>query len=683
MAKQLQQSEHQPFQSEQLNKKQILILTLGPVQQFIMQARKTRDLWYGSHLLVDLSKEAAKSLHMQGVSLIFPYVDFSLPPNPEDQKAVEDYNDKWKPIKVANRIVGIVSNGDPKHMALEARRAVSRAWKAKADRVKTEIKDYINTSMWDRQIKDFLEFYAVWTTITGDQYAEALMRADQLMAARKTLRDFKQNEPGALYGDKKSKLDGGRECVFYLDKIQYLYKYGIKPKETLDAVSMVKRLSNKLEEDKPDESPSIVQRNNDAYFPSVCDIAYLPFLKRVKENGFEAKLESYYKTIQRKYPSLKLKGNKIENFESALFYENRLEEFLRERWTPTGSLSEDRLQEFVEDISRTLTDQLQDVVQQIGPLPQYYAFIVCDGDNMGKTLRNLASAEAHRQFSKHLSRFAQQAEEIVAKFDGRLVYSGGDDVMAYVPLTTCLQVCHALNEAFAATMEEALPRQAQSGNGDAGTVKPTLSIGMAIVHMLERLEVACEYARKAEKHAKVHRNRLAIHFRKRHGGTMMTVSLPLVAGETVEGDPFENVRLDATACPMRQMHRLEQLYARGTFSAKLAYELRELYLEYKRLTGQPEWQDGDVDLPALLSSEVERICRQKKSEQADEALLQEWLGWVRKQLQPDNSRSETSLRQSLEQLRTLAEKMIIAVSLVSEGGQYEPTTGQTDSDSAD
>ena len=40
----------------------LLLVTLGPVQDFIAQARRTRDLWYGSHMLSELGRAAARAL---------------------------------------------------------------------------------------------------------------------------------------------------------------------------------------------------------------------------------------------------------------------------------------------------------------------------------------------------------------------------------------------------------------------------------------------------------------------------------------------------------------------------------------------------------------------------------------------------------------------------------------------
>ncbi len=50
----------------------LYVLSIGPVQDFIAAARRTRDLWFGSHLLSEISKAAAKKIRDEGGQLIFP-----------------------------------------------------------------------------------------------------------------------------------------------------------------------------------------------------------------------------------------------------------------------------------------------------------------------------------------------------------------------------------------------------------------------------------------------------------------------------------------------------------------------------------------------------------------------------------------------------------------------------------
>ena len=59
--------------------KHFIIVGIGPVQDFIASARKSRDLWFGSWLLSELSRAAAKTIvasESNGTEcLIFPHIN--------------------------------------------------------------------------------------------------------------------------------------------------------------------------------------------------------------------------------------------------------------------------------------------------------------------------------------------------------------------------------------------------------------------------------------------------------------------------------------------------------------------------------------------------------------------------------------------------------------------------------
>ena len=46
--------------------------TMGPVQEFVAQARRTRDFWAGSFLLSWLSAVAMREVRHQGGTIVFP-----------------------------------------------------------------------------------------------------------------------------------------------------------------------------------------------------------------------------------------------------------------------------------------------------------------------------------------------------------------------------------------------------------------------------------------------------------------------------------------------------------------------------------------------------------------------------------------------------------------------------------
>ena len=80
----------------------LLLISIGPVQDFIASARRTRDLWYGSWLLSELAKTAARTIAQQeGLErLIFPAPSTLAELEPETS------------LNVANKIVAQVSRPD-------------------------------------------------------------------------------------------------------------------------------------------------------------------------------------------------------------------------------------------------------------------------------------------------------------------------------------------------------------------------------------------------------------------------------------------------------------------------------------------------------------------------------------------------------------------------------------------
>ena len=53
----------------------LLQISIGPVQDFISAGRRTRDLWFGSMMLSEVAKSAAREVMNSGGELIFPDAD--------------------------------------------------------------------------------------------------------------------------------------------------------------------------------------------------------------------------------------------------------------------------------------------------------------------------------------------------------------------------------------------------------------------------------------------------------------------------------------------------------------------------------------------------------------------------------------------------------------------------------
>src|ERR1019366_10068292 len=60
--------------------KHLLVFSIGPVQEFIAAARRTRDLWVGSEMLSEVSRAAAGVIG-DGRLIFPPSIDPELPPS--------------------------------------------------------------------------------------------------------------------------------------------------------------------------------------------------------------------------------------------------------------------------------------------------------------------------------------------------------------------------------------------------------------------------------------------------------------------------------------------------------------------------------------------------------------------------------------------------------------------------
>lgn len=467
----------------------LLAISIGPVQEFIAAARRTRDLWFGSYLLSEVSKAAANAVRDAGGKLIFP------------ASSNDSELDPGSDLNVANILLAEVGAGDPRGVADRAKKAAKDRWRTFADKVFEQYQQVIRDEIWRDQVDDVIEFYAAWAPLASDNYPDCRRKVMRLLAGRKNLRDFFPAKGRA--GIPKSSLDGLRESVLRDPKdprwtAQSRRPLRVRVGEQLDVIGVVKRAA---EGHRP--------------YPSVSRVAADPWLRGIsKQNpkGF-ADLKTECRKLWKDLDLLRGVDDSEKNgyphykefpYEGGAVYVSRHHELLEE-WDPLES--------------REILDPLKRALSRLGEPDPYLAVLVADGDRMGQALSQLETPDDHRAFSRQLSQFAGQAKEIVEskKHRGVLVYSGGDDVLAFVPVDQCLRCARQLHEKFQELMSEWAEKT---------KTEISLSVGVAIGHFLENLEDLLEYGRAAEKHAKrprkedggqEERNALAVHVLKRGG----------------------------------------------------------------------------------------------------------------------------------------------------------------------
>jgi CRISPR-associated protein Cmr2 len=521
----------------------LLAITIGPVQEFIAAARRTSDLYAGSALLVEIARETAKSVQQHG-TLIFPAA-------PEDDPSKLDG---------PNKIVAIVS-GKPCEIADKARKKAEKYLSACWDKVAPEI-PALDPELPAQQIKQFLEFYAAWWPVADDEsdYDDARRNADHLLAGRKALRNF--DAPLSRAGRMKSPLDPSRDSVLEDWKDRYGNRpFYLKKTETLDAVSLLKRFNG----------TEAGKGRSVGTAPSTSLMAALSILPMADEA-----------TINELEKIAKDAGAAIDLGD--LMFPNRLNDEIQtlEDMKKRGTI--DPAQQKILNYLNSNKVRIEELRGQLlkaadkTECPPYYAILAADGDKMGALLNGMKKSDQHIAFSQSLSRFALKAETIVNSHKGFLVYSGGDDVLALLPVTTAIACAADLASEFRQIMEKLLEEQKVPWPEVGGT----LSVGIAVVHFLESLQGSLSQARAAEQHAKIKRNSLAVALHTR-GGEAMKVS----------------------CCWDENPSKLWEQYV-GAFEKDLSrgfpYELRSL---------AREWIGSDLDID-LLRNEARRILDRKK-----------------------------------------------------------------------
>jgi CRISPR-associated protein Cmr2 len=504
----------------------LLALTVGPVQEFIAAARRTRDLWFGSFLLSEISKAAAKSVHDDGGKLIFPA--------PID--AAELAPDST--LNVANVILAELPAVEPKQVAEHAKAAAQARWREFADEVFRDHQPAINADIWNDQVDDVIELYAAWVPSSPQTYKADRAKVMRLLAARKSCRNFLPAKGRA--GVPKSSLDGLRESALLPREQQRQPSrrpMRLQEGEQLDVVGMVKRTATGT---RP--------------YPSVARVAADPWLRGVGAQrlaDLRAACSQLGSDVVHQLDISTERGHPhyaAFPFEGTPVLRSRYREFLRET-----DLSERDL----DSLRRALTP----LTEAFGDPNPYLAVLLADGDRMGQALSQLGSAADHRDFSRALASFAGQTPQVVHASSGVLVYAGGDDVLAFVPVDRCLACARALHDEF----ENGLRKWSKKTQTDL-----TLSVGVAIAHFMEPLEDLLSYGRDAESHAKEphaedgqqeRRNGLAVHVLKRGGGPIA-------------------VRANWSARPDQHLQTLATWIGERAVSGRVAYDLRTLAAAY-------------------------------------------------------------------------------------------------------
>ncbi len=452
------------------------------------------------------------------------------------------------------------------------------------DKVKERIKEVFGEDFF-KEFFDFLsniESEKRYDYNIGTIYTVLYDIAERFSASLKPLNLIENNPPQRYH---KCTLCGEREALHLKDAFGWndlsnLWKEIseksnglISEGEKLCGVCLTKRLFSFYIEDKS----SIKER-----FPSTADIATIPYkvklIEKIKENNeIKEKFRELHDEIMQIEP-VREEGNLMVLYKKYQDEINRSDTIknlinlngeLLYKETYNEKKGEIKFLNFDKEIAQNIEKLLSDMEEKVNSKPShYYAVFKFDGDRMGKILKGALNREfkslyhknaltkieneypefyalindenikrplspaLHRLISRTLRNFSIEfvKEAIEKEGLGKVVYAGGDDVFAFLPLKNFFKSINLLRAFYSGEVEKNNGEWKVSYGAGNGWIEKnedsfitlgkfaTASLGASIVHWQEPLSLAIKMANEAEKEAKKSgRNAFSIKFKRRSG----------------------------------------------------------------------------------------------------------------------------------------------------------------------
>ncbi len=431
--------------------------TLGPVQGFVAQARRTRDFWAGSFILSWLSAVAMLAVKYKHGSIEFPLPDDGF------MHALETGEKGPTQGTIPNRFKAVVPD-DFDAEAVAA--AVQAAWQALADRVyehdlqkKIAGSDSKTRKIWDRQIGQFWEMSWAMTDDAGDS------------SIIDRLKNWRSHLPPDEAGVKCMMMEGWQELSGEerpgSDKLTAFWglvrngekmQTDLRPKEHLCAIAFVKRRFVRHFEGFSAVMPGGWQVhgwNLPTGVPSVHYMSAAPWLAKLidKANGDSALAQKVWEFHDLAYELTQKYGewptnircvqqamqkgtgqHKWAALDGTVFFDAMLE---------NPNLWDDAQNE----IAGKLLKKLEEVRRKADfePVSPFYAVLLMDGDHLGI---QMSEAGKPPLITKGLAAFTAAVPAIVHRYNGFLIYAGGDDVLALLPLEYAFSCAVALRNHY-------------------------------------------------------------------------------------------------------------------------------------------------------------------------------------------------------------------------------------------
>jgi CRISPR-associated protein Cmr2 len=435
-----------------------LHFTFGPVQSFVAQARRTRDLYAGSFLLSHLSMAAMKAAQEEGGVVILPDYASLEKLTGEHAIAPNRFIAQFEDEAAATKAGALASE------------ALQAAWEHIATIVWTRFVQPIadhghdTREIWDRQISCFWEI----------AWAEGPENETDLLDRRKNWRTPRRTVEG---GDHCTLMGQWQELSGFLFSKQRQQQttfwktlrdqsrvrdLDLEDDERLCAIALVKRFFPQVSKDAIGRE--IPMQN----WPSTVSIAALPWQLTIRDNPKRhAQAKAYAELVAHEPGAIASSARRIPSlaaFTSAGKFNTISGNFLNRtalenpRSTPLNPTTQRK------DLIKALRDLEHASHDQAG---NHYALMLMDGDHMG----TLIQKHGPQSVSNALTHFSKEVPILIEEHDGITIYAGGDDLLAMLPLTRALNAVRAVRELYK-----------QSFKTLAESISATISAGLVFAH---------------------------------------------------------------------------------------------------------------------------------------------------------------------------------------------------------
>ncbi|MFQ5901801.1 MAG: type III-B CRISPR-associated protein Cas10/Cmr2 [Thermodesulfobacteriota bacterium] len=449
----------------------LLNVSIGPVQEFIAEARKTKDLWVGSYLLSYITFKAIEPfIEDSDCEIIYPEVS-DLPFDiKRDRESV--CQEELQIPSLPNHFLVIVPESKIDNIVKTSKDRLIEYWEGIYGEVKGRIhpgfKGIDNTwdSLWDDEVKDLWQYIWVAIPVSEEElnknYRKKAEEIQRFLEERKLTRTFNwwKGSPAIKctqcgHREVMGPVDFYRIARFW-DSIHKRYKSKVRKGDRLCAICTIKRYLKAQE---------ILDSLNEIRFDSTRDIAVIPYrdcMMKRKDRFDEKELLECVTNLRNLLRNAQKEITGIEDIEGDFLYEDELlPDKLMKEYCP--EIEKDTTQyetkkTGLETPSEKLRGCLSRISESVKARPsKYYAVLFMDGDDMGKWMSGQLplngsvpfNKEEHKNRSRMLGNIGiRLAPNIVRGSNAFTVYSGGDDLLALVPLDYVLELAFNLRECF-------------------------------------------------------------------------------------------------------------------------------------------------------------------------------------------------------------------------------------------